>query len=127
MQQTRRTGMQIPATPLHIIPTEPMLVPPVINRFNITTKHQQKRWQRTQLIDPFLLLDLHPVLDPFPVVSGSPFLHIHHHHPRVEVTRFFRSRPEYPGHNRVGPETVGEVVGEISVTVFRSSDNPVVF
>ncbi|MFS8031632.1 hypothetical protein Hanom_Chr17g01548161 [Helianthus anomalus] len=38
MQQTNRTRMQGPTTPFHIIPTEPVLVPPVMNGLNIASE-----------------------------------------------------------------------------------------
>ncbi|KAJ0925826.1 hypothetical protein HanRHA438_Chr04g0164071 [Helianthus annuus] len=63
MQQTNWAGMQIPAQPPKIIPTKPMLVPPVIHRRNLPAKHQQKRRQRSQLINPHPLLQLHPFLN----------------------------------------------------------------
>ncbi|KAI3789085.1 hypothetical protein L2E82_01872 [Cichorium intybus] len=58
--------MQSPATMNPIVPTEPMLVPSVINRRHVATEHQQKWRKRTQIVNPLLLLKLHPSLDSTP-------------------------------------------------------------
>ncbi|KAI3740126.1 hypothetical protein L2E82_30546 [Cichorium intybus] len=58
--------MQSPATMNPIVPTEPMLVPSVINRRHVATEHQQKWRKRTQIVNPLLLLNLHPSLDSTP-------------------------------------------------------------
>ena len=91
MKQTHRTRVQRPTHPIKIIPTKPMLVPPMINRFNVPTKHKQKGWQRTQFINPLLPLQLHPVLNFPPVVPLPPLRQIHHHHPGVEIARLARA------------------------------------
>ncbi|KAJ0493410.1 hypothetical protein HanRHA438_Chr12g0554761 [Helianthus annuus] len=90
MQQAHRTRMQPPAASFHVISPKPMLVPPVVNRLNVSGEHQQKRRQRTQLVNPLFPLQFHPVLNPPPVLSASPFHHIHYHHTGVEIARGFR-------------------------------------
>lgn len=56
MQQAHRTRMQIPADSHIIIPSETVLVPAVIHLSHIPGEHQQKRRQRSELIDPDPLL-----------------------------------------------------------------------
>ncbi|CAH9086372.1 unnamed protein product [Cuscuta epithymum] len=99
-----------------------MLVPPMVNGLEKPTKNQQEWRQRAQLVNPLLPLKAHPPLQLPPVIPGPPSLEIHYHHPCIEITR--ANRPEYPRKHRVGPESVGEVFGEIRVAVFRSSDDP---
>ncbi|KAL4320059.1 hypothetical protein GQ457_18G021260 [Hibiscus cannabinus] len=121
MQQTNLSGMQPPARSSHIVPAEPVLVPPVIDAFHVPGEHQQKRRQRTQFVNPSFPLYFHPVLDSLPVIPFSPPDQIHYHHPRVEITRV--SCLEYPGDYRVRPEPVGEVLGEVGVAVLRCADD----
>ena len=113
--------MQRPTTTSYIVATEPMLVPPMVYGLHVSREDQQKRWQRTQLVDPLLSLHFHPVLNPLPVVPFSPLHQIHDHNPGVEVARV--SGREYPGKNRVGPERVSEILGEIRVAVFGGTDD----
>ena len=56
MQKTHRTRMQIPTKSTKIIATKSMLVPFMINRSYFPSKHKQKRWKRTQLVNPHPLL-----------------------------------------------------------------------
>lgn len=85
-------------------------VPSMINLFNIPVN-------QTQFVDPPFLLDFHLSF------SFSPCSQIHYHYAGVEVTGF--SRPEYPGHHRVGPEAIGEVLGEVCMAILRCSDDPI--
>uniref|UniRef100_A0A5K1CED8 Uncharacterized protein n=1 Tax=Nymphaea colorata TaxID=210225 RepID=A0A5K1CED8_9MAGN len=109
--------VQPPALPLVVVPSQPVLVPPVVHRRYISGEHQQKRRQRPQLIDPHLLLQLHPRLDPCRVPSLPPPPQVHHHHPRVEVAR---PPPRERQRQRVArPECAGEVVSEVRFAVLR--------
>ena len=108
--------MQIPTATSNIVPTEPMLVPPMRNRRHVSGENKQKRRKRSQLVDPLRPLNLHPLLDPSRVGTSSPLLQINHHHPRVEVT----SPPPPSKRTReslLGPEPSGEVLSEIRVAV----------
>ena len=121
MQQTHRSFMQRPTASSYIVPSQTMLVPPVINRFNVPREYQKKRRQRTQIVDSSFLLYLHPSFDLFSIAPFPPPHEIHHHHTRVEVARL--PTRERPGQTRVGPETRGEVFSEVSVTILRSPDD----
>nr|GMC46187.1 hypothetical protein KK1_012206 [Ipomoea batatas]GMD25851.1 hypothetical protein KK1_012206 [Ipomoea batatas]GMD28774.1 hypothetical protein KK1_012206 [Ipomoea batatas] len=121
MKQAYWAWMQGPTRAQFVVPTQPMLVPAVINGLDKPTKNKQKWRQRSQLVNPSLPLKLHPFLQ-FPAeISGAPSPEIHHHDAGVEVAR--RSRVEYSRENRVGPEGIGEVFGEIGVTILRRSDD----
>ncbi|RDX90673.1 hypothetical protein CR513_27443, partial [Mucuna pruriens] len=117
MQQTNRTRMQRATNPVNVIPSEPVLVPPMINGLNIPREDKQKRRQRTQLVNPLLSLQFHPVLDPLPIVPLPPPHQIHHHHPRVEITRL--SGREHT----VVPELVREVFSEVRVAILGRADH----
>lgn len=120
MQQANRTRVQPTTTTLHVIPAQTVLVPSVLDGRHMSSEHQQKRRQRTQLVDPITLLNLHPSLD-FSRVPLLPPLHqIHHHHPRVEVTR--PPLRERPRQTRLRPEPRREVLREVSVAVLRRAD-----
>ncbi|PON53754.1 hypothetical protein TorRG33x02_304400 [Trema orientale] len=121
MEQADRTRVQRPAAPPDIVPAEAVLVPAVVNGLHVPGEDQQERRQRTQIVNPLLPLHLHPVLDPFPVIAFPPPHQIHDHHPRVEVAG--PPRPEHPGQDRVGPEPVREVLGEVGVAVLRGPDD----
>ncbi|GAB2280377.1 hypothetical protein Dimus_015012 [Dionaea muscipula] len=123
MQQAHRPRVQRSTAPLHIVPSQTVLVPPVVDRLHLTSEHQQEWRQRPQLVDPPLLLDLHPILDLPPVIPFPPPHHVHHHHPRVEVA--WAPAQEHPGQCRVGPERLGEVIGEVCVAVLRRTDDVV--
>ncbi|RDX75814.1 hypothetical protein CR513_44268, partial [Mucuna pruriens] len=45
MQETDRARMEISAKPTKVVPSEPVLVPPVIHGSNIPGKDKQKGWQ----------------------------------------------------------------------------------
>nr|KYP65930.1 hypothetical protein KK1_012206 [Cajanus cajan] len=107
MQQTDRPRMKGPTNTIDVVPTKPMLVPPMVNSLNIARKNKQKRRQRPQLVNPLLPLEFHPVLDFLPKVPLSPPHQVHHHHPRVEVAR----------------ELVREVLGEVRVAILRRADH----
>ncbi|KAI3412300.1 Hexosyltransferase [Psidium guajava] len=121
VEQAHRTRVERPAAPPHIVAPEAVLVPPVVDRLDVPTEHQQERRQRPQLVYPPPPLHLHPPLDPLPVAPFPPPREVHHHHPRVEVARL--ARPEGPGQDRVGPEAVGEVLGEVGVAVLGGPDD----
>ena len=121
MEQAHRSRMQGPTHPINIVPTKPMLVPPMINGLNIPRENKQERWQRTQFIDPLLPLELHPVLDPLPIVPFPPPHQVHDHHPSVEVTR--PSRTENTWQQRVQPELIGEILSEICVAIFWGAND----
>lgn len=122
MEQRHWPRMQRPTAASDIVAAEPMLVPSVIYGLHISGEHQQKRWERTQIVNPSLSLQLHPVLDLLPEISLPPPLQVHHHHAGVEIAGL--SRGEDPRENRVGPEPVREVLGEVGVAVLRGSDYP---
>lgn len=122
VEQTHRAGVQVPAASPHVVPTQTVLVPPVVNRRHVSREHQQKRRERPELVDPGrpALLDLHPPLDPLRVPEPPPFTQIDHHHPRVEVARApTRKRARI---TIVRPETGREVLREVRVAVLRRSD-----
>jgi len=117
MQQTDRPRMKTPAPAFKVITSQPMLVPPVIHTLQIPSQNQKKRRQRTQVVDPLLLLHRHPCLHLRPVLPLPPFLHVHHHHPRVEIARF-------PSLERliqllVLPEQIREIQHEIRLAILR--------
>ncbi|EYU26840.1 hypothetical protein MIMGU_mgv1a021575mg [Erythranthe guttata] len=87
MQQAHRTGVQITAEATKVIAAESVLVPPVINRSYVSGEHEQEWWQRAQLVNPHLLLKLHPLDNLGGVISGPPSLEIDHHNSGVEVAR----------------------------------------
>ena len=121
MQETNRTRVQISAKPTKVVPTEAVLVPPMINGSNVPSKDKQKRRQGTQVIDPHPLLQLHPLFNFCRVIPLPPPLQIDDHDPRVEVARPpIRERERQ---RRVGPERWGEVRGEIGVAVFGGSQD----
>jgi len=120
MQQTHRPSVKVPATPLHVIATQPVLIPPVLNGPHVSREHQQKRRQRTQFVDPVALLDLHPPLYPPTVTVLPPPHQIYHHNTRVEVAR--PSPHERACEPRVRPKPRREVLGEVRVTVLRRAD-----
>ena len=121
MQQTHRTRMQRPATVHQIIAAQAVLVPPVVNRLHVAAEYQKKRRKRTQLVNPLLLLNLHPSLDLSREPSGSPSRQVDHHHAGVEIARALSV--EHLGELGIFPEFVGEILGEIRVAVLRSSDH----
>ena len=114
--------MQITTATSNIVPTEPMLVPPMRNGSHVTGENKQKRWEGAELVDPLCSLNLHPLLDTSRVPTSSPPLQIYHHHSCVEVTRAPPSKR--PGEPLLRPEPSGEVFSEIRVAVLRSSDYP---
>ena len=73
--------MVLPATPLHVIATQPVLIPSVLNGRHVSCKHQHKRWQRTQLIDSIILV----------VPDFLPLHQIYDHHAHVEAVLPHRS------------------------------------
>ncbi|RDX92130.1 hypothetical protein CR513_25787, partial [Mucuna pruriens] len=94
MQQTNGPRVQVTATTPDVIPAQTVLVPAVLNGRHVSREDKQKRRQRTELVDPIALLNLHPPLYPFRVPLLPPLGQIHHHHPCVEVTRPpLRERP----------------------------------
>ncbi|KAK7282506.1 hypothetical protein RIF29_11344 [Crotalaria pallida] len=78
--------MEVPAAPPNVIPSQTMLVPPVLNGRHVSRENQQKRWQGTKLVNLVTLLDLYPPLYPAHVPHSPPLHQIYHHHSRVEVT-----------------------------------------
>ena len=116
--------MQIPTQPTKVVTAEPVLVPPVIHRSYVPGKNQQKRWQRTQLVDPHPLLELHPLHYLRRVVPGSPPLQVDDHHAGVEVTRL--AAFECEGKRWVGPKRRREVGGEVGVAVLGSGEDGLV-
>jgi len=120
MQKTHRPSVKVPATPLHVIATQPVLIPPVLNGRHVSREHQQKRRQGTQFVDPVALLDLHPPLYPSTVTIFPPPHQIYHHHTRVEIAR----PPPHEGAREphVRPKTRREVLGEVRVTVLGRAD-----
>ncbi|KAJ8621197.1 hypothetical protein MRB53_029726 [Persea americana] len=115
MQQTDRTRMQIPAKPLQIISSKPVLIPPVLDPSHITCKNQEKRRERTQFVNPNPLLYSHPLFELLRVAALPPPLDVDHHHPSVEIARLPAAKR--PGKARVRPELAGEVAGEIGMAV----------
>ena len=108
--------MQVPAKPAKVIPAKPVLVPPVIHRRNPPGKNQQERRQRSQLVNPHPLLELHPLLDPRGVVTGPPPREVDDHHARVKVAG--PAAREGPREGRVGPKRRRKVGREVSAAVF---------
>ncbi|KAF5806775.1 hypothetical protein HanXRQr2_Chr05g0225571 [Helianthus annuus] len=88
MQQTNRPWMQIATQPAIIIPTKPMLVPPMIHRSYLSGKNKQKRRQRPEFINPHALLQLHPFFYLCRIFPSPPPAQVHDHHSGVEITRF---------------------------------------
>ena len=117
MQQTDRSGMQTPALPFKVIPSQPMLVPPMVHTLQPPSQNQQKRRQRPQVVDPLLLLHRHPPLHLLPVLPLPPFLHVHHHHPRVEIAGL--PSLERPIQLLVVPEQLREINHEIRLAILR--------
>lgn len=68
-----------------------------------------------------LLLHRHPHLNLLGVPLLPPRVHVHDHHPRVEITRL----PSFKrlGQRGVRPEIIGEIKSEIGMTIFWSSDD----
>lgn len=121
MKEADWARVKIPTKPTKVVPTKPVLVPSVINSCDVASKYQQKRRQRTQLIDPHALLQLHPLLDPGRVVAHPPTIQIDHHHARVKVASF--SAREGERESGVGPEDWGEVGGEVGVAVLGGGED----
>ncbi|TKY52485.1 hypothetical protein E2542_SST24007 [Spatholobus suberectus] len=120
MQQANRPSVQVPATPLHVIATQPVLVPSVLNGRHVSREDQQKRRQRTQLVDPIVFLNLHPPLYPPAVPVPPPPHQIYHHHPGIEVARPPpRERAAEP---RVRPKRRSKILCEVGVAVFGGTD-----
>lgn len=116
--------MQIPAQPPEIIPSEAVLIPPVIHRRYISGEDEQEGRQRTQLVNPHPLLQLHPFHNLGRAVSTSPSLEIDHHNSGVEVAGFPVREGE--GERRVRPEGGSEVGREVGVAVLRRGQYGVV-
>ncbi|CAH9078066.1 unnamed protein product [Cuscuta epithymum] len=87
MQQAHRTRMQVSAQSPEVVPSEAVLIPPVIHRRYFSGEDQQERRQGPQLVYPHPLLQLHPLLDLGRVLPCSPPVEIDHHHAGVEVAR----------------------------------------
>ena len=81
--------MQISTQPMKVVPTKTMLVPPVVHWGYVSSKNQQRWWQRTQLVDPHSLLELHPFRYLCCVVTASPPLKI----PKYRKTSQKKSTP----------------------------------
>lgn len=80
--------MKIPAKSLEIVAAESVLVPPVLDAFDVSGENQQERRQRAQFVDSIPLLDPHPLLQLLSVSPFPPFPQIDHHDPGVEIARF---------------------------------------
>ena len=89
MQETHWIRMQISTQPMKVVPTKTMLVPPVVHWGYVSSKNQQRWWQRTQLVDPHSLLELHPFRYLCCVVTASPPLKI----PKYRKTSQKKSTP----------------------------------
>ncbi|KAF3431984.1 hypothetical protein FNV43_RR26721 [Rhamnella rubrinervis] len=111
MEETHRTGMKSTAQTFEIVAAQTMLVPPVLDTFNVSGEDQQERRQGTQLVDPIPLLDPHPVLQLLREPPFPPFPQIDHHHTRVEIARAAtpkRRREDWVG--EVDPRVVERLV-----------------
>ncbi|GER42769.1 DNA binding [Striga asiatica] len=122
VQQAHWTRVEVPAAPPHVVPAQPVLVPPVLDRRHASGEHQQERRQRAEFVDPARtrLLRLHPRLYAARVPQPPPFPQIYHHHPRVKVAR--PPAGEHAGESRVRPEMLGEILREICVAVLGRAD-----
>eukprot|EP01018_Ginkgo_biloba_P022799 Gb_37201 [translate_table: standard] len=87
MQQTHRPWMQRTAGPNNIISSETVLIPSMLYRLHHTGENQKKWRQRTEFINPFLLLYFHPLLDHLSVIFLPPFSEIDHHYSRIKIAR----------------------------------------
>lgn len=122
MQQAHRPRVEVAAAAQDIVAAEAVLVPPVFDRRHVPREHQQEGRQRPQLVDAprRRLLYLHPPLDVPRVSLVPPPREVEHHDASVEVAR--PPTGERPGEPLLRPEPVGEVLGEVSVAVFRRAD-----
>eukprot|EP00268_Persea_americana_P067346 TRINITY_DN9258_c0_g1_i8.p2 TRINITY_DN9258_c0_g1~~TRINITY_DN9258_c0_g1_i8.p2 ORF type:complete len:117 (+),score=12.48 TRINITY_DN9258_c0_g1_i8:283-633(+) len=116
MQETDRTRVEIPTAALHVIPSKPVLVPPVLDGRHVSSEDQKERWERSELVNPIALLDLHPPLDPFSESEPPPLHQIDQHHSGVEVAR--PPAGKRAGKPVIGPKPPREVLGEVRVAVF---------
>lgn len=113
--------MQRSTAIFNIVTTEPVLVPPVVNRLDISGEDEEERWEGAQIVNPCAFLQFHPALDLLLVIPEPPSGQIHDHYSSVEVAG--GSRSEDPGKNRVGPELLGEVIREIGMAILGCSDD----
>ena len=113
--------MQIPAESSEIVAAEAMLVPSVVDWGNEAGKNEEERWERAEFVDPNSFLELHPFNDLGGVIAVAPALEINDHNPSVEVTGV--SSGEGEGQRGVGPESGGEIGGEIGVAILRRGED----
>lgn len=113
--------MQVAAETFEIVAAEAVLVPPVPHALHVAGEHEQKRRQRSELVDPVPLLDTHPRLELLRVSSLAPLPQIDHHHTSVEVARV--ASIERRRVARVRPEAVREVIREVRVAVFGRAEH----
>lgn len=122
VQQADWTGVEVPAAAAHIVPTQTVLVPPVLDGRYVSSEDQQEWRQRAELVDPARarLLYLHPPLDAARVPEAPPPRQIYHHDAGVEVARI--PAREYAGEGGARPEMLREVFGKVRVAVLRRAD-----
>ncbi|CAA6657708.1 unnamed protein product [Spirodela intermedia] len=90
---------EVPAQAAVIVPSEAVLVPPVVNGGDPPGENEQEWRQRAQLVDAHPLLELHPLLNPLLAgLSVSPLRERHRE-------------------DRVRPEGRGEIGREVGVAV----------
>lgn len=123
MQQANRSRVYPPAQPQLIIPTKPMLVPPLPDGGDPPCELEQEWRERSQVIDPVSPLQPHPRLDPVGVPSFPPSCEVDDHDPGVEVAGLAWPGGEGPREGRVGPEGRGEVGGEVGPAVLGCGDD----
>lgn len=112
--------MEVTAAALHIIASQAVLIPPVLDGRHVSRENQKEGWQRSELVDPAVLLDLHPLFDPLGVPAPPPLYQIYDHDAGVKVTGF--PAIKCAGKPLVRPESGGEVFGEVGVAVLGRPD-----
>ncbi|THU65636.1 hypothetical protein C4D60_Mb05t05710 [Musa balbisiana] len=126
VEQAHRARVEVPAQTLDVVSPKAVLVPPVLHPLDLAGEHQQERRQRAQLVDPRLpLLHLHPGLQLPGVPAGAPPVEVHDHDPGVEVAGRAAAVVEGVGVDRVRPEAVCEVGGEVGVAVLGGGEDMV--
>ena len=121
MEEADGPRVEATAPPLDVVAAEAVLVPAVVDGLDVTGEHEEERRQRAEVVDPRLLLHLHPPLDAAGVAAGAPLADVHDHDAGVEVAR--AAAGERAVERRVRPERVGEVVGEVGVAILGRADD----
>ena len=94
-----------------------MLVPAVVHGGNVSGENEHEWRQRSQLVDPYPLLKLHPFLDFGGEIAEAPPGEVDDHDAGVEITGVAIGEGERQ--RGIGPECGSEIVGEIGVAVLR--------